>query len=238
MSGLRFAPGSLLVSEIFGPTIQGEGRNAGVPAVFVRTAHCNVQCRWCDTGYSWDWRTYRPAEQITRLDLPDVWSQARALDGGGVQRLVISGGEPALQWPAVVGLAALAIDAGWKVELETSGSARLGPGADLFDVVTVSPKLANSGVPEARRRLDESIAAIAGQANVVAKFVIAIDADVDEAQALVAHYGFREVYLMPLAQTPQDLAEGIARLVPLAARTGYRVSPRIQVLCWPGQRAR
>ena len=45
-SELQFAPGSLLVSEIFGPTIQGEGRNAGVPAVFVRTAHCNVHCTW------------------------------------------------------------------------------------------------------------------------------------------------------------------------------------------------
>jgi len=72
----------------------------------------------------------------------------------------------------------------------------------------------------------------------VAKFVIAIIADVDEAQTLVARHGFREVYLMPLAQTPPNLTDGIARLVPLAARTGYRVSPFIQVLYWPGQRAR
>src|SRR5262249_28890125 len=40
------------ISEIFGPTIQGEGPLIGRPTVFVRTAGCDYRCRWCDTLYA------------------------------------------------------------------------------------------------------------------------------------------------------------------------------------------
>ena len=38
---------SLLISEIFGPTIQGEGALIGRPTVFVRTGGCDFRCNWC-----------------------------------------------------------------------------------------------------------------------------------------------------------------------------------------------
>jgi 7-carboxy-7-deazaguanine synthase len=40
------------ISEIFGPTIQGEGPLIGRPTVFVRTAGCDYRCTWCDTLYA------------------------------------------------------------------------------------------------------------------------------------------------------------------------------------------
>jgi len=40
------------ISEIFGPTIQGEGPLIGTPTVFVRTAGCDYRCTWCDTLYA------------------------------------------------------------------------------------------------------------------------------------------------------------------------------------------
>jgi len=43
----------LPVSEIFGPTIQGEGEHIGRRAVFVRLAGCDSRCSWCDTKYAW-----------------------------------------------------------------------------------------------------------------------------------------------------------------------------------------
>lgn len=41
----------LLVSEVFGPTVQGEGKHCGRIAAFVRLGGCNLHCRWCDTPY-------------------------------------------------------------------------------------------------------------------------------------------------------------------------------------------
>jgi len=43
--------------EIF-LSIQGEGVNSGVIAVFLRLAFCNLRGSWCDTKYSWDWQHY------------------------------------------------------------------------------------------------------------------------------------------------------------------------------------
>jgi 7-carboxy-7-deazaguanine synthase len=43
---------SILISEIFGPTVQGEGPLVGRPTVFVRTGGCDYRCAWCDTLYA------------------------------------------------------------------------------------------------------------------------------------------------------------------------------------------
>lgn len=40
------------VSEIFGPTIQGEGRRAGTACHFIRFAGCDYRCSWCDSPHA------------------------------------------------------------------------------------------------------------------------------------------------------------------------------------------
>jgi 7-carboxy-7-deazaguanine synthase len=42
------------ISEIFGPTIQGEGVLIGLPTVFVRTGGCDYRCSWCDSLHAVD----------------------------------------------------------------------------------------------------------------------------------------------------------------------------------------
>ncbi len=42
----------LRISEIFGPTIQGEGALSGRPTVFVRTGGCDYRCAWCVAPHS------------------------------------------------------------------------------------------------------------------------------------------------------------------------------------------
>ena len=38
------------VVEIF-ESLQGEGYNTGMPAVFLRLGGCNLACPWCDTVF-------------------------------------------------------------------------------------------------------------------------------------------------------------------------------------------
>src|SRR5262249_11150304 len=58
--------GFLRVSEIF-ESFQGEGASAGLPAVFVRLANCNLRCTWCDTRYTWDWAAYDYDSEVRRV---------------------------------------------------------------------------------------------------------------------------------------------------------------------------
>ncbi len=94
---------TLTVSEIFGPTIQGEGPYAGHPATFLRLGRCNLDCRWCDTPYTWDWKgkngtVFYPDKELTKMPISDVISEIQSNSSGNLnERLVITGGEPLLQ---------------------------------------------------------------------------------------------------------------------------------------------
>ena len=82
------------ISEIFGPTIQGEGPLVGRPTVFVRTGGCDYRCTWCDTLYAVlpeyhdEWTPMTPAAIMARVN---------ELAGGKPVLVSLSGGNPALQ---------------------------------------------------------------------------------------------------------------------------------------------
>src|SRR2546428_209032 len=85
---------SLIVSEVFGATVQGEGPSIGRLGGFVRLGRCNQACTWCDTPYTWDWARYDPKVELTEQSVDEVLAK---LDGMGVGMIVITGGEPLLQ---------------------------------------------------------------------------------------------------------------------------------------------
>jgi 7-carboxy-7-deazaguanine synthase len=116
-----------LVKEMFGPTLQGEGAHAGRAVVFLRFAACNLDCAGCDTDFS--------PEGAQRFTAAEVVMQLRALDVGRTRRVVVTGGEPTLQWDAP--LAAALRAAGFRVHMESNGTRPL---AAPVDWLTVSPK--------------------------------------------------------------------------------------------------
>ena len=61
------------VMEVFA-SIQGEGRYAGEPQVFVRLHGCPLRCRYCDTPGSWD-----PGGTRARVALPGATRREPAL---------------------------------------------------------------------------------------------------------------------------------------------------------------
>jgi 7-carboxy-7-deazaguanine synthase len=131
------------VKEIF-YTLQGEGANAGTPAVFCRFAGCNLwsgreadrataACDFCDTDFvgtdgSGGGKFASPAELARAVE--NEWPAS-----AGHRFVVFTGGEPLLQ------LDTPAVDAlhqrGFRVAIETNGTLASPAGIDW---ICVSPK--------------------------------------------------------------------------------------------------
>lgn len=138
--GARLYP----VVEIF-RSRQGEGYNSGLEVVFLRLGGCNLACSWCDT----EWR---------KFEMVGMGEIRRRLEGYGVKRVVVSGGEPTI----AEGLEELLVElkrSGYWLALESNGLVRLGSGvAGALDYVAISPKVCYSErykVGEMVQRADE-----------------------------------------------------------------------------------
>jgi 7-carboxy-7-deazaguanine synthase (Cx14CxxC type) len=137
-----------VVKEIF-YTLQGEGSNAGRPAVFCRFSGCNLWtgrepdrhkaiCRFCDTdfvGVGADGGKFSTADALADAVLSRWPGVVSGRARGGRPLVVCTGGEPLLQ------LDEAAIDAlharGFEVAVETNGTQQAPAG---LDHVCVSPK--------------------------------------------------------------------------------------------------
>jgi len=134
------------VKEIF-YTLQGEGANAGRPAVFCRFAGCNLWtgreadrdgaiCQFCDTDFIGTdgpgGGTFRTAAELGRA-VRAAWP---AVTAPAAQPMVVcTGGEPLLQLDEAA-IAALH-DEGFEIAVETNGTQPAPPGLDW---ICVSPK--------------------------------------------------------------------------------------------------
>ncbi len=74
---------TLRLTETF-LSLQGEGKHAGLLCYFIRTAGCDLRCRWCDTDYSWTGGVKHSLDDIV-AGIPE-----------GVTLVQITGGEPLL----------------------------------------------------------------------------------------------------------------------------------------------
>jgi 7-carboxy-7-deazaguanine synthase len=132
------------VKEIF-YTLQGEGANAGRPAVFCRFAGCNLWsgreihrqravCQFCDTDFvgtnGAKGGKYKTAEMLAS-SIDAVWRGSEE----GFKFLVFTGGEPLLQLDDSLVRAAKAL--GFAVAVETNGTL---PAPRSIDWICVSPK--------------------------------------------------------------------------------------------------
>ncbi len=134
------------VKEIF-YTLQGEGANAGRPAVFCRFAGCNLwtgreadrhsaTCQFCDTDFvGTDGKgggKFTTAGELAQA-VRDAW---RGHTDPGSRRLVVcTGGEPLLQLDPP--LVAALHGHGFEIAVETNGTIAPPPGIDW---ICLSPK--------------------------------------------------------------------------------------------------
>ena len=140
---MEFVVASFSVKEIF-LTLQGEGLQAGKPAVFCRFSGCNLWsgreadrasaiCRFCDTDFVGIDGTrggrYNEADELADAIEAD-W-----IGGEGDRLCVLTGGEPLLQVDDAL-ISALH-DRKFRIAIETNGTL---PAPQGIDWVCVSPK--------------------------------------------------------------------------------------------------
>lgn len=215
-------------------SLQGEGPLAGQRAAFVRFAHCNLTCVWCDTGYSWDWAKFCRERETRRGPVVEIASWVCAQ---GVDLVVVTGGEPMLQQGALQALAELCAPA--RVQVETNGTRIPNTGlATVVDLFVVSPKLANSGVARHRRIVPAALRALAAAGSVAWKFVAVGPDDLHEIDVLVTAYGLAPVWVMPEGTTAEQVLDRARCLADPVLDRGWHFSLRMHTLLWGDRRGR
>lgn len=231
---------TLRVNETF-RSLQGEGPSIGQPALFLRLADCNLACSWCDTRYSWDW-----AQFDSRQERHDVISTDLAgtiitdLPESGL--LVVTGGEPLLQQAGLLELipTVRASVPGLRVEIETNGT--VPPVREFSQVVNlfvVSPKLANSSLPEKRRIRPKALTSFPKDRSVL-KFVVEQGSELREVEAIrtLTGVGRDRTWIMPEGTTREVILGRLEELSAPVVGADYNLSPRLHILLWSDARGK
>lgn len=231
---------TLVVSEVFGVTVQGEGPSCGRRASFIRLGGCNLSCTWCDTPYTWDASRFDLRTELTRTPVIDLAAHALHGDPGLV---VITGGEPLLHQhqPGWAALLHLLNAGGADVEIETNGT--IAPSALTTTGATrlnVSPKLPHAGDPETARIRPNQLAALNATGRASFKFVCRDAADVDHVTAYTAAWGIppARVWVMPEGTTRSALHDHLTAIADPAITAGFNLTTRLHVHAWGDERGR
>lgn len=228
-------------SEIFGPTLQGEGPFSGRPAFFLRMGGCNLDCYFCDSAYTWDFQRF--PRDFFSLDVPSTW---KVLSQLGLEHfeeplVVLTGGEPLLQSKFLLSLIREGPD-GVVFQFETNGTLPPLPKVEGKEVYyVVSPKHPRF-VSEDKDPLPLAsllrFADLAALGEAWFKFVVSAREDAEWALALAGKLGvpFHRVYLMPEGVTSDELLKKLSWLFPFAAQNGVSLSLRLQILAFGNRR--
>ncbi|WP_312891190.1 7-carboxy-7-deazaguanine synthase QueE [Mesorhizobium silamurunense] len=237
---------AIRVSEIFGPTIQGEGVLIGLPTVFIRTGGCDYRCSWCDSLHAVD-NEFRHEWEM--MSISAVWQNVVALSGGRPVMVSLSGGNPAIQ--PLGPLIERGHGEGYRFALETQGSVVRDWFADL-DVLILSPKPPSSEMRTNWAALEACVDAAQEKPQIVLKLVVFDESDYAYAKGAAERFPHLPVYLQPGNHTPpragnEDASvdlDGIMKrmewLVEKVTRDRWfeaRVLPQLHVLLWGNKRA-
>ncbi len=107
------------INEIF-YSIQGEGKNSGIPTIFIRTTGCNLRCSYCDTTYAYE----NGKEKKPKAILIEI-------EKYNCKNISITGGEPLLQ-KDLKDLLKILIKKDYSITVETNGS------LDISDLINYS----------------------------------------------------------------------------------------------------
>ncbi|MEA3512503.1 MAG: 7-carboxy-7-deazaguanine synthase QueE [Campylobacterota bacterium] len=247
----------LEVNEIFGPTIQGEGKRVGNPSFFIRFGKCNMQCvgfeveyetpsgiKKCscdsyhasDIAFRDDWKKYESSKPL--IEEVNSFLPNYKLD------IVITGGEPLLYWRDVEfqKLLKFYIDRGYHITIETNGSIDINF-TEVWQkkiLFSMSVKLSNSGESiDKRVNISTLTKVIDFVDESYLKFVVDkdfLEKASDEIDNILEQIPSCEVYLMPLGDTAEVIDKNSLSVIEFAIKKGFKYSDRLHIRVWNNKR--
>jgi len=183
-SGIHTEKTKFWISEVF-TSIQGEGKNIGLPCNFIRLSGCNLNCPWCDTDY-------KPKYELTKQEILVKLNPAFPV--------VITGGEPLIQKNILL-LVDYLKAMGLRLFLESNGTMDKNDMYERFSYVAISPKW--SSIEKTFFVCDSALKNADEIKVVVSKEVIVdVDSFLEKLNFMVAKanklsYKYKHIYLQP-----------------------------------------
>ena len=247
----------LEVNEIFGPTIQGEGKKIGTPSVFVRFGKCNMQCEGfeveyetpsgvkkcsCDSFYASD-IAFRDAwdKYDNYLDLVNVVN--KYIPNYKVD-IVLTGGEPLLYWndEEFQKFLNYYIENGYNITIETNASIDIEIEHEWQKNIlfSMSVKLSNSGESLSKRVNIKTLTNIINNTkNSYLKFVVDkefLPQASKEIDDILSKIPSCEVYIMPLGDTAELIDKNSLSVIEFTLEKGFKYSDRLHIRVWNNKR--
>jgi len=232
-------------------TVEGEGRWAGRPSVFMRLAMCNLTCIGfkspdspfgCDSYTSWSVKN-----KLTFKEIYDTYF----LKTGYIYNLFenpncllkITGGEPFIQQKQLIKFIQFLKNEYFTltgkvnrlyIDFETNATIKPDKYWELNATFTTSPKLASNGDSEEKRYIPEVLNWHANNYSDF-KFVVQNKNDIDEILTKYVNkfnISKKQVFLMPCCGSRKELIENSAQVAEWCKEYGFTFSPRLQLLIW------
>ncbi len=229
------------ISEIFGPTLQGEGFHVGYPTIFVRTGGCSyVNCSFCDTLYAvlpefkHTWIPMTPTEIMRKVEI---------LSNNNPCLITFSGGNPAMRdlGPVID----LANSKEYTTTIETQGDipAYWFP---KLDHLTLSPKPPSSLMKTDYEKLKECVTVMGDTRKTSMKIVVSDLRDYEYALDIFKRFPDCRKYISPCNISPgkpdlDAILEKTRWISDIVLKDGFydiTIIPQLHVLLWGNEKGR
>ena len=224
---------NLILAEPPHLVVQGEGPHMGQKMYLFRVKGCPVQCDGCDSAY-----TFQSSSEKGITYSVDEFQNLLELKKSKFERVMVSGGEPALYVNFFEEYFKKYSDKNIKFEIETSGWGDWSSLHTWWDHIhfNFSPKIgALQGKIKEWPALDNL------PYHYCVKVVTSRDTfflDMEEINKLQKKHNIPDskVYLMPLGTTREEMVDQSAFVLEGAMEYGYQFSPRLHILIYDTKR--
>lgn len=225
-------------------SIQGEGKYAGTPSVFLRLSHCNLNCQnfsyvakegrhlGCDSKHLWT-----TVNSMTLKQLIYHWQRKKWLENlKNGAHLVITGGEPLMQQSAIQQLITLLDQTCHKeifIEIETNATLKINSTLlHRLDQINASPKLTTSGNSLHKAYHLDVLRQLSRKEKTIFKFVILNKKDIAEILSKYVNplkIPYQKIWLMPEGCSTEALKQKTPMIIDWCKQYNMNYSPRLQV---------